>query len=217
MESLLTLFPKNHWKYYIVIIITVVLVPQMVYLSGTIFSPLMVIPILCGIASWFTVPAGLIQLFLIGVKWLRTSHSYYPTFKIRQAVLSVILPLLGYASFFMGRKMVLTIEEYARIQTSNALIKQVENFRNIQGFYPKSIEALKLNRDLAEQLNKTQIRYELNNTTYIVSFMLGGYFLFDYYRFVYSPDGKNIFFKNNRAISQYSISQTNWWVYREID
>lgn len=112
--------------------------------------------------------------------------------------------------------MVLTVEEYNRIETSNELIKQVENFRNIQGFYPKSIEALKLNRDLAEQLNKTQISYELNSTTYIVSFMLGAYF-FDYYRFVYSSDGKNIFFKNNRAVSQYSISQTNWWVYREVD
>lgn len=216
MEFLPTLFPKNHWKYYIVIIITVVLVPQMVYLSGTIFSPLMVIPILCGIASLFAFPAGLLQLLGIGLKWLKTKQDYYPTARLRQALLLIGLPLLGYTSFFMGRKMVLTVEEYNRIETSNELIKQVENFRNIQGFYPKSIEALKLNRDLAEQLNKTQIRYELNSTTYIVSFMLGGYF-FDYYRFVYSSDGKNIFFKNNRAVSQYSISQTNWWVYREVD
>jgi hypothetical protein len=217
MKLLFAFFPKKHWKKYLFVVVMVVLIPQMVYLSNTIFSPLIALPIFCGIVSFFAVPAGLLQFFVIAVKWLRSNQSYSSTARLRQAVAFVILPLLGYTSFFVGRKIVLTKEENTRIETSNALIRQVENFRNTKGFYPKSIEALTLQQDLVEQLNKTQIRYERNDTNYIVSFILGGYFLFDYYRFVYSPDGKNMFFRNNRVTSQYRISQTNWWVYREVD
>lgn len=178
-----------------------------------IISPELVpILVLCGIASFFTVPLGILLLLIVPVWYLLAPNRHLVT-ALQLALLMIGLPAVSWTTYLVGDEKALDIRAEWRYQAAEELIAELEEYKRKHQTYPVSTGGVPLEFKSREECRKNNIRYTSQGQFFRVYFDLSSH-SFIVYNYTYCSDWSKV---PQESIVGQPTERANWRLISRAD
>lgn len=122
---------------------------------GPEIAPLLVV---CGIASFFTVPLGILMLFIVPIWYLLAPNKHLVT-ALQLALLMIGLPAVSWTTYMFGDELYLTMRSEWRYKAAEELINELEDYKRQHQTYPVSTGKVPVEFKSSEECRNKHIGY----------------------------------------------------------